>query len=192
MANYGLKQFTHADLTTEGNDLASCVYGNSSKLAGAISCQVSINTASGSLYSDDGLNTQIDEFSNGTITLGVDDDDDEVFANLMGNTVNDLTEGGKTIKEVVSKSSDTPKAVGFGHIITKINKNVKKYKVEFFPKVTFKPFIVDGQTKNDSISFGTPSVEGTIYALEDGTWEKHATFDNIADAQTYLAGCFTK
>ena len=91
----------------------------------------------------------------------------------------------------MSNTSDTPKAVGFGHIITKINNNVKKYKVEFFPKVVFKPFVADANTKADSISFGTPSVEGTIFALASGEWEKHATFDNLSDAQTYLASCFT-
>ena len=94
-------------------------------------------------------------------------------------------------KEVTSKTTDTAIPIGFGHIVTKIVKHQRKYKVEFFPKVTFKPFMQDAKTKGESLEFTTPSVEGTIFPLKDGTWEKHATFDNEADAITYLNSLFT-
>lgn len=35
---------------------------------------------------------------------------------------------------------------------------VKKYKVEFFPKFKFKPFIIDDKTRDDNLEFTTPSV----------------------------------
>ena len=59
--------------------------------------------------------------------------------------------------------NDVPIFVGFGHIVPKMVNGAKKYKVEFFPKMKFKPFIADAKTKGDSLEFTTPSVEATIF-----------------------------
>lgn len=48
----------------------------------------------------------------------------------------------------------------------------------------------DAKTKGESLEFSTPSVEGTIFPLKDGTWEKHATFDSETDAINYLNSLF--
>ena len=96
------------------------------------------------------------------------------------------------IKDYTSSSEDTPKTVGFGHIVPKMVNGIRKYKVEFFPKVRFKAFIADAKTKGSSLEFTTPSVEGTIIPLQDGTWEKHATFPKETDAKAYLDKLFKK
>lgn len=36
------------------------------------------------LYSDDVLKEQVSIFKNGTLTVGIDDDDDTIFAELLG------------------------------------------------------------------------------------------------------------
>ena len=189
MPNIGLKQFTYGELTTEGNDLAGCVYGTPEKLAGAIECKVSLNIAEATLYDDDVLDEKESVVTNGTITLGINEADDEIFAVLLGSNVKEIKDG--AVVEVTSKTTDTAIPIGFGHIVTKIVKHQRKYKVEFFPKVTFKPFMQDAKTKGESLEFTTPSVEGTIFPLKDGTWEKHATFDNETDAVTYLNSLFS-
>jgi len=189
MPNIGLKQFTYGALTTEGNTLPSCVYETPSKLAGAIECKVSLNVAEATLYDDDTLDEKESVVTNGTITLGINEADDSKFAVLLGNTVATLPDS--DVVEVTSKTTDTPIPIGFGHIVTKIVNHQRKYKVEFFPKVTFKPFMQDAKTKGESLEFTTPSVEGTIFPLKDGTWEKHATFDDETEAVTYLTSLFS-
>lgn len=101
---------------------------------------------------------------------------------------------GKTVDEetgvVTSNSEDTPIYVGFGHIVPKMVGGVKKYKVEFFPKIKFKPFITDAKTKGDNLEFTTPSVEATIFENDNGDWEKHSVCDTETEANTLLASFF--
>lgn len=192
MPNIGLKQFTYGKMTTEAETYDGCKYDVPSKLAGAIECKVSLNVAEASLYDDDTLDEKESTVTNGTITLGINEADDKKFAVLLGNTTKEITpEGGTTtITEVTSKTTDSAIPIGFGHIVTKVVNHKRMYKVEFFPKVTFKPFMQDSKTKGESLEFTTPSVEGTIFPLKDGIWEKHATFDNEANAITYLNSLF--
>lgn len=149
---------------------------------------MSLNIAEATLYDDDVLDEKESVVTNGTITLGINEADDSKFAVLLGNE-HKVIEGSEVV-EVTSKTTDSPIPIGFGHIVTKIVKHVRKYKVEFFPKVTFKPFMQDAKTKGESLEFTTPSVEGTIFPLKDGTWEKHATFDDEEDAIDYLNSLF--
>lgn len=231
MAGIGLRYFNYGGLK-EADTYEGCTYEEQKTLKGAIECKVSLDMAEAELHGDDTLQEQVSVLSKGNITMGVTDDDDEIFADLLGQTVGDSgisqykrTEdtslnvdktyytfaGGKytevtspeeadigtyyeaeMIKDYTSSSEDTPKTVGFGHIVPKMVGGIRKYKVEFFPKVRFKAFIADAKTKGSSLEFTTPSVEGTIIPLQDGTWEKHATFLKEADAKAYLSKLLKK
>ena len=68
----------------------------------------------------------------------------------------------------------------------------KKYKVEFFPKVKFKPFIPDSKTKGDSLEYTTPSVEATIFENDNGDWEKHSVCSTESEANTLLESFFVQ
>lgn len=146
------------------------------------------NTAE--LYANDALCESDYSFKKGTLSLTVADDEDEFVAAIMGNTV--------STGEVVSSVDDTAPEVGYGHILPKLVNNVKKYKVEFFPRVKFTKVTTDNKTRGESIEFSTTAIEGTVYPLEKevnglavGTWEKHQTFATLAEAETYLDGLLT-
>ena len=146
------------------------------------------NTAE--LYANDALCESDYSFKKGTLSLTVADDDDTFVAEIMGNTV--------TTGEVVSSVDDTAPEVGYGHILPKLVNNVKKYKVEFFPRVKFTKVTTDNKTRGESIEFSTTAIEGTVSPLEKevnglavGTWEKHQTFATLAEAETYLDGLLT-
>ena len=146
------------------------------------------NTAE--LYANDALCESDYSFKKGTLSLTVADDEDEFVAAIMGNTV--------TSGEVTSSIDDTAPEVGYGHILPKLVNNVKKYKVEFFPRVKFTKVTTDNKTRGESIEFSTTAIEGTVYPLEKevnglavGTWEKHQTFATLAEAETYLDGLLT-
>lgn len=146
------------------------------------------NTAE--LYANDALCESDYSFKKGTLSLTVADDDDTFVAEIMGNTV--------TTGEVASSVDDTAPEVGYGHILPKLVNKVKKYKVEFFPRVKFTKVTTDNKTRGESIEFSTTAIEGTVYPLEKevnglavGTWEKHQTFATLAEAETYLDGLLT-
>ena len=53
------------------------------------------------------------------------------------------------------------------------------------------PGIIDVyKRQGDSLEFTTPSIEGTVMPLEDGTWEIHATFSTETAATSYLDSLF--
>ena len=146
------------------------------------------NTAE--LYANDALCESDYSFKKGTLSLTVSDDNDTFVAEIMGNTV--------STGEVTSSIDDTAPEVGYGHILPKLVNKVKKYKVEFFPRVKFTKVTTDNKTRGESIEFSTTAIEGTVYPLEKevnglavGTWEKHQTFATLAEAETYLDGLLT-
>ncbi len=179
MANIGLTNIWFSKLTEGAGGTPN--YEGATNLGKAVSCSVSITNNEAKLYGDDTLAESDTSFSNGTITLGVTDDDDTVFAPLLGHTID-------ASGEVIKASADAAPYVGVGRIVTKMVNGVYKYKVEFLYKVKFSEPSKDENTKGESIEFGTPSVEGLISALDDvnGTWSKSKTFNTKSDALTYL------
>ena len=138
------------------------------------------------LYANDTLAESDYSFKKGTLSLTVADDNDKLCAELFGNTI---TEDG----EVTSTIEDAIPEFAYGHIIPKIVDGARKYKVEFFPRVKFTKIQSDNKTRGESMEFSTTSLEGTVYPLDTalngmiaGTWEKHQTFDTLAEAETYL------
>jgi len=180
MARIGLKNFRYGILDEETETYAEV------KTPGkAVDCKVSLDLNSAELYADDSLAESDYTFKKGTVTITVDEDDDETYAGLTGH---EISEAG----EIIRKDTDVAPYVGFGRIITKIVNGVYKYKVEFLSKVKFKDALPDEKTKGESVEFTTTSLEGTVLKLEDGTWSKTQTFTTYNEAVEYLEGLFAK
>lgn len=180
MAKIGLKNFLIGVLTEQSDGTAT--YGTAIKPAKAISCSVSISNNDAKLYADDGLAESDTSFQSGTVTIGIDDEDDVVLATLLGHEIT----GG----EIVRNSTDVAPYVALGRIITKMVGGVYKYKVEFLKKVKFAEPSQDDNTKGESLAFGTSELEGQVACLADGSWSVAKTFNTMAEAQTYLESFF--
>lgn len=180
MAKIGLKNFLFGILTEASDGTPS--YGVAQKPAKAISCNVSITNNNASLYADDVLAESDTSFQSGTASLGIDDEDDQMLATLLGHEIVD--------GEMVRNSTDLAPYVGFGRIITKMVGGVYKYKVEFLCKVKFGEPSQENNTKGETLEFGTSTLEGQISTLANGDWSKSQTFDSMADAQAYLNSFF--
>lgn len=180
MANIGLTNIWFSELTEAADGTAT--YAGAQQLGKAVSCSVDVTNNEAKLYGDDALAESDTSFAGGSITLGVTDDDDTIFAPLLGHTIVD--------GEVTKTASDAAPYVGVGRIVTKMINGAYKYKVEFLYKVKFSEPSREENTKGESVEFATPSVAGVIAALSDvnGTWNKTKTFDNKSDALTYLKG----
>ena len=181
MAKIGLDNFRYAVLTEATDGTPS--YAEVKKPAKAIDCKVSIENNTAELYADDGLAESDYTFKKGTVSLTIDEDNDEMFAEILGH---DIGEDG----EIVRKDTDIAPFVGFGRILTKIVNSEYKYKVEFLPKVKFAEPSQEDATKGESVEFKTSTLEGTVMKLADGTWSKAKTFTDKAQAIAYLEGLF--
>ncbi len=150
---------------------------------------------SAELYGNDTLCESDYSFKSGTLSLTVVDDDDVFCAELLGNTVSEET----TDKgQVTQNIEDIAPYIAYGHIIPKIVNGVKKYKVEFFPKVKISSVTSEAQTRGESTEFKTTSIEGKVFACDvaigkakAGDWEIHKTFATATEAETYLDGLLT-
>lgn len=180
MALIGLNHFFYSHLT-EAQD-GTATHDGKKSLGKAVSCNVSITNNSAALYADDTLAESDTSFQNGTITLGVDDDRETTFADLLGHTIDD--------GEVVYNSNDTAPWVSVARIIVKLVENVKIYKVEALLKVKFSEPSSSNQTKGESVEFTTPEIEGTIATLKNGDWKKTQTFSSEDDAIDYITDLF--
>ena len=179
MAKIGLNSFRYSVLT-EGAD-GTPSYAGAKTPARAISCNVSITNNEAKLYADDVLAESDTSFQSGTCTIGIDDEDQETMAELLGHTVD--AQG-----VMVRNSNDTAPYVGFGRIIKKMIRGVIKWKVEFLYKVKFAEPTQENTTQGESLEFGTTSIEGQISTLADGRWSESKTFDTKAEALTFLEG----
>lgn len=176
MAKIGLKNFVYSILT-ESNGVAA--YSGPKTPAKAVSCKVSVSTSSAKLYADDALAESDTTFSSGTVTLGIDNDDDKTMAELLGHSID---ENG----EMVRNANDVAPYVGIGRIVTKAVSGKRQYKAEFLCKVKFSEPSQDEKTKGENLEFETSELEGTVSTLADGTWSKTQTFDTEEAAKTYL------
>ena len=189
MASIGLRRFRYGQMNEDGE-----TYKAPATLGGAIECKVSLDVAEAELYADDVLKEKAVAFKKGTLTIGIDDDDDSIFSPLLGEKTATYTPNGSetSVIEYLSGSEDVPAYFGFGHVVPKMINGLRKYKVEWFPKVQFKPYVTDKKTKGDSLEFTTPSVEGTVFENNGKVWRRRATFDTEDEANAYLDSLFVQ
>ena len=150
MATIGLDKLFYAKITEDkdGNE----TYATPVQLAKAMTADLSVELAEATLYADDGASEIVKEFKSGTLSLGVDD--------LGGSVASDLT--GAVIDSngvVISTAEDggDPVAVGF-----RAKKSNGKYRYFWLYRVKFGIPAANMATKGDSITFSTPTIEGTI------------------------------
>ena len=178
MAKIGLNNFRYGILTEAQDGTPS--YDGAKKPAKAVSCNVSISNNDAKLYADDAVAESDTSFQSGTVTIGIDDEDQTTMADMLGHTVSD--------GEMVRKSDDTAPYVGLGRVIVKMVGGVYKYKVEFLYKVKFGEPSQEDNTKGESLEFSTSEMEGQVATLANGKWSVTKTFDTKDAAISYLEG----
>lgn len=137
-------------------------YGTPKKMAEAMSADLSVKTADGSLYADDTLSESVTEFASGTLKLGIKDLTPEVLAELLGQAVdkNSVVWAGK---------EDEPPYVAVGF---RAKKTGGKYRYVWLLKAKFKVPSEKYETKGESIKFNTPDIEASFTTRKkDNLWK---------------------
>lgn len=150
MATIGLDKLYYSKITEGAGGVET--YGAPKELAASISAGLSVDIEGIVLYASDGKLVNKKEFKSGTLSLGVADIGIAVAADLTGATVdeNDV---------LVSRQSDTPKPVAVG-FRTRLAGG--RYRYYWLYRVTFKTPAVEAETKGDSTTFKTPTIEGAV------------------------------
>lgn len=173
MATIGLDKLYYADITED--ESGDETYGTPVQLAKAISADLSVELNEEILYADDGESEIVKEFKGGTLSLGVDDIGNEVASKLVGATIDKngvLISGGEDAAK--------PVAVGF-----RAKMSSGKYRYYWLYRVLFGIPATNLATKGDSITFSTPTIEGTISRRNkvDGA-NKHPWKAEVTESKT--------
>jgi len=183
MATIGLDKLYYASVTvgTNGDE----TYGTPTLLAKAISADISIELNEATLYADDGQAESVKEFKSGTISLGVDDLGSTIAAALCGCTVD---KNGVLVSTGEDKANYV--AIGF-----RAKRSDGKYKYFWLYKVLFGIPADSLATKGDSITFSTPTIEGTIFNRhkvdENGRHPWKAEIVESTTSATVISAWFT-
>ncbi|MGI6428087.1 MAG: major tail protein [Natronincolaceae bacterium] len=186
MATIGLDRLYYAKITE--NENGEETYGTPVPLAKAITAELSVELAEATLYADDGAAEIVKEFQSGTLSLGVDDIGVAAAEVLTGATIDDN-------KVLISASEDggAPVAIGF-----RAKKANGKYRYFWLYRVKFGIPATNLQTKGDSITFSTPTIEGTVMRRNkpDGQgrhpWKAEVSEDDPGVSPETITGWYTE
>lgn len=151
MATIGLDRLFYANITEDADGIET--YGTPKILAKAMTAELSVELMEAILYADDGASEVVKEFKSGTLTLGIDDIGSLVAQDLTGSKID-------SNNVVVSRSEDggNPVAIGF-----RAKKSNGKYRYFWLYRVIFSIPTTNLATKGDSITFSSPTIEGTVF-----------------------------
>lgn len=186
MATIGLDRLYYAKITE--NENGEETYDMPVPLAKAITAELSVELAEATLYADDGAAEVVKEFQSGTLTLGVADIGVDAAEVLTGATLDDN-------KVLISASEDggAPVAIGF-----RAKKANGKYRYFWLYRVNFGIPATNLQTKGDSITFSTPTIEGTVMRRNkpDGQgkhpWKAEVSEDDPGVSPETITGWYTE
>lgn len=186
MATIGLDRLYYSKITEDSSGVET--YAVPSVLAKAITAELSVELIGAILYADDGAAEVVKDFNSGTLTLGVDDIGPTVAADLTGASTDD---NGVLIS--ASENVGTPVAVGF-----RAQKANGTYRYFWLYRVKFGLPATNLQTKADSITFSTPTIEGTVMRRNklDGMgkhpWKAEVTEGDAGVSSATITGWFTE
>lgn len=152
-----------------------------------MTAELSVELIEAILYADDGASEVVKEFKSGALTLGIDDIGSSVAQDLTGCKID-------SNNVVVSRSEDggTPVAIGF-----RAKKANGKYRYFWLYRVIFSVPATSLATKGDSITFSSPTIEGTVFRRNklDGEskhpWKAEVTEGDSGVASSTITGWFT-
>lgn len=184
MATIGLDRLYYAKITedTNGNE----TYADPIPLAKAMTAELSVELAEATLYADDGAAEVVKEFQSGTLSLGVDDIGVKAAEDLTGARIDDN-------KVLISSSEDGGKPVAIGFRAKKAN---GKYRYFWLYRVKFGIPATNLQTKGESITFSTPTIEGTVMRRnkldEQGNhpWKAEVSEDDLGVDPEIITGWY--
>lgn len=186
MATIGLDRLYYAKITE--NENGEETYDTPVPLAKAITAELSVELAEATLYADDGAAEVVKEFQSGTLTLGVADIGVDAAEVLTGATLDD-----NNVLISASEDGGAPVAIGF-----RAKKANGKYRYFWLYRVKFGIPATNLQTKGDSITFSTPTIEGTVMRRNkpDGQgkhpWKAEVSEDDPGVSPETITGWYTE
>jgi phi13 family phage major tail protein len=186
MATIGLDKLYYAKITEDaGGDET---YDTPTQLAKAMKADLTIDLNEATLYADDGAAEVVKEFKEGKLSLGIDNIGAAVAGDLTGAQIDD-----NMVLVSQSENGSSPVAIGF-----RAKKSNGKYRYFWLYRVIFGIPSTNLSTKGDTITFSTPTIEGTIIRRNklDGQgkhpWKTEVNEDDTSVPAATISGWYTQ
>lgn len=168
------------DETTSPEGVTTPTYEKGFKCGKAINVNITPNYNEAKLYADNILDEYAKEFKDGTVKLGTDRLPIEAQGVVFSH---ETSEDGKTVNY---KTGDNANWVGVGVYVEEILDGKKQYVAIVLYKCKFTEAAMDYETKGENITFKTPSIEGSVSALEDTRWKTTKSFEKEIEAENFI------
>ncbi len=163
----GLKDLHYALLTSD--DSSGAVYDVPKSIVGAITATITPTVNNATLYADDGAAETASALGEITVALNAKDLPKQVQADLLGLTVN--ADG-----VLIRSADDNAPYVAIGFRSVKSN---GEYRYSWLYKGKFQPQAQNYQTKGDTPSFQTPTINAVFVKREhDNQWQAEVDADD--------------
>ena len=162
-------------------------YTNGTVIGRAIQANLTKTTNNNPLYADDIIDEDDNSITGMTLTVGLNDLDDEKRRWLLG----DIMSYEQGVGNLFDEGGDGAAPVGFGYIRVRRVQGEEKYQAVWYWSVLFSEDAEESQTKGESIEWKTPTITGRVFGCyidSTGTpkFRRRATFDSEAAAKAWL------
>lgn len=179
MATIGLRDVHYAIATKD--DATGTTYETPVRIAGAISANVNPNTASATLFADDGPYDSATTLGEIELELNMADIPPAVSAVMLGHAYNNGL--------LVKKSTDVPPYLAIGYRSLKSN---GAYRYTWLYKGKFTDGEQNNSTKGDDIEYQTPTLKGAfVKRAFDDAWQMEADSDDANVSGSTITNWFT-
>lgn len=155
--------------------------GKGFRLGRAVKVDIEPQYAEAALYGDNIKAESDRSFKSAKITLETTSLPIEAHNALLGHEVSEDK------METTYKASDTANYVGFGFYTEEVVDGEHKFVSIWLEKVKFSDTKDNYETKGDSGTYKTPSIEGDVLTGENGIWKTLKINDTEAAAQEWLS-----
>jgi phi13 family phage major tail protein len=175
MSKKGLRYVAFGKLKDDGT------YENGKHLSPAVNFNATANSSDVKDYGDDRVVETDKSVTGGTISVELNNDEDELYTYLLGHAA--ATGEGA---EIVSNVEDVAPFVG----AAAIGQSGSKWVAKVYLKCQFAEPSDENATKEENVAFNHITLEGDILPMENGNWKKRKTFDTFAAAKAYVDELF--
>lgn len=167
-------------------EIGSNGFQNPFHVGDAMTANITITMAEGSLYANNRRKEHKQKFDSGSIELGVDDLLDSVQAKLYGHSTKSITVGNETVTVNVSNEADTCPSLGLGFYQTVTRNGVDMYRVIILLRTQFAEPTDNAQTADNNITMTGRTTTGTIMSDGNGDWKYDVTVATVEEAEALL------
>lgn len=176
MAKKGIRYavFAHATEAVDG----TITYSEGVNISPVAGFNGQTTRASGKDYGDDRVVDTENSVNGGTLTVELNNDEDDIYTYLLGHT----KATGQTGNPITFNVDDEAPRVGVGAY----GKSGTKWVAKWYSLVQFSEPNDDNSTRQDSAVFNHITLEGEILIPANGDWKQRETFSTETAAKAWV------